>query len=171
MVDSNNSYRENSVTLKDVKIMFRNLAGLQTQFNAAGERNFSVLLDEATAKDLLERRWRVKKLKDQDDGTPGDYHIKVKANYKTGRPPRVILITSKGRTELGADEIGMIDVADVESVDLVLNGWYSDMNGGGFSAYLKTMVVKIREDELELLYASVPPAEEHAELVGANWSE
>lgn len=164
-----NSYRNESITLQDVKILFRNLAGRPGQYTSEGDRSFHVLLDEDTAAELTRREWRVKQLKPQEDGTPGDYHIKVKVNYKTGRPPRVILLSSKGRTELGAEEVAMIDVADIEKADVVLNGWYNDMAGGGFSAFLKTLVVKIREDELELLYAAVPEA--GASSTNEDWSE
>lgn len=160
--------RNESQTLRDVKLLFRNFSGRAGQFNAEGSRNFHILLDDATARDLEKRGWRVKQMKDQDDGTPGDKHLKVNVNYNTGRPPRVVLVTSKGQTDLGPDEVATLDVADIEKSDLVLNGWYSDMAGGGYSAFLKTLFVTIREDELELLYA-INPADtsEHED----NWNE
>lgn len=151
---------EESVLIKDAKLVFRNLAGRPGLYNSEGSRNFSVILDPKTANDLLKRNWRVKQLKPREDDEEGDFHLKVNVNYKTGRPPRVVTITSNGRTELGPDEVGMIDVADIQSADVLLNGWYSDMAGGGYSAFLKTLFVKIREDELELLYAGVPAANE-----------
>lgn len=162
--------RNESVTLKNAKILFRNLAGRPGAFTSEGDRSFHVVLSPELAKELADRNWRVKQLKPRDD-EDGDFHLKVKVNYKTGRPPRVVLITSGGRSELGAEEVAMIDSADIEKVDMVLNGWYSDMAGGGYSAFLKTMVVKIREDELELMYANIPetgavrPSEED------NWNE
>lgn len=164
------THRNESITIQDAKILFRNLAGQERQYNSEGTRNFSVVLSPEEADEYKKRGWRVKQLKPQEDGTPGDYHLKVNVNYKTGRPPRVVLLTSQGRTDLGPDEVAMIDVADIEKADLVLNGWYSDLNGGGYSAYLKTMFVKIREDELELLYASVPAANAAPEP-DDNWNE
>lgn len=151
---------EESVLIKDAKIVFRNFAGRPGLYNSEGTRNFHVILDPQTAKELTARNWRVKQLKPREDAEEGDYHLKVNVNYKTGRPPRVVTITSNGRTELGPDEVGMIDVADIQSADVLLNGWYSDMNGGGYSAFLKTIFVKIAEDELELLYAGTPAANE-----------
>lgn len=159
MVAGNNN-RDESVTLKDAHILFRNFQGRAAQYNTEGNRNFHVVLTEEQAKDLKARNWRVKQMKPREDGEEGDYHLKVTVNYKTGRPPRVVLISSQGRTELGPDEVGMLDVADIRSADMVLNGWYSDMAGGGYGAFLKTMFVKIREDELELLYAINPDAED-----------
>ena len=154
--------------IKDARLLFRNLAGSPTTFNAAGGvRTFHVILDEQRAKDLERRGWRVKKLKDREqDGevAEGDYHLKVTVNYKTGRPPRVVLITSKGRTDLGPDEVGIIDAADIEKADILLNGYWNDMAGGGYGAYLKSAFITLREDALEQMYANMPEAP-------AEWDE
>ena len=149
---------DENVLLENAKIIFRNFAGRPGMYNSEGDRNFSVVLTPEQAEDLIKRKWRVKQLKSREEGEEGDFHLKVSLNYKKGRPPRVVLISSKGRTELGADEVGLIDVADIDKVDMLLNGWWSDMAGGGYSAYLKTIFVKIREDELELRYAYLPEA-------------
>lgn len=147
--------KDESVLIKDAKLLFRNFSGRETMYNSEGDRNFSVLLDKETAENLKERGWRVKQLKPRDDEEEGDYHLKVTVNYKKGRPPRVVLITSKERTELGADEVSIIDAADIEKADVFLNGWWSDMAGGGYSAFLKTAFITLREDELEQMYAAV----------------
>lgn len=169
MAETNDKNRGNtSYTFKDVKLLFRNFSGRPGQYNNEGARNFSVLLNEEDARILAKGEWRVKQMKDQDDGTPGDKHLKVNVNYKTGRPPRIVLVTSKGQTDLGPDEAGTIDVADIQKADLVVNGWYSDMAGGGYSAFLKTLFVTIREDELELMYAVTQPAHDDA---ASDWAE
>lgn len=159
-----------SVLIKDAKLLFRNFAGREVPFNSEGDRNFHVILDPKTAAELKERNWRVKQLKSREEGEEGEYHLKVNVNYKKGRPPRVVLVTSKGRTDLGADEVGIIDAADIEKADVFLNGWYSDMAGGGYSAFLKTIFVTLREDELELMYADLPasPVENETDR---EWAE
>lgn len=144
------------IMIEDARITFRNFTGMERQFNSEGDRNFSVLLDPVQAKELKDEGWRVKQLRARDEEDEGDYHMKVIVNYKKGRPPRVVLVTSRGRTELGADEVGMLDTADIKKVDMILNGWWSDMAGGGYSAYLKTMFVTINEDALELKYGGMP---------------
>jgi hypothetical protein len=141
--------------IDDAKIIFRNFAGREGLYNSEGDRNFSVVLEPKLAKKLLDAGWRVKQLKPREEGEEGDYHLKVTVNYKKGRPPRCVMITSRGRTDLGADEVGLLDVADIKKVDLLLNGWWSDMAGGGFSAFLKSAFVTISEDALELRYAGV----------------
>lgn len=144
-----------TLTVFDARILFRNFAGEERQFNSEGDRNFSLVLEPERAQRLLAEGWRVKQLKPREEGEEGDYHLKVKLNYKKGQPPKVVMITSRGKTDLGADEVAMLDAADIKKVDVVVNGWHSDMAGGGYSGFLKTMYVTINEDELEMLYAGI----------------
>jgi hypothetical protein len=141
---------------EDCEIIFRNFSGIAREFNSEGDRNFSVIIPRDRALKMKDAGWRVKQLKPRGEDDEGEYHIKVKLNYKTGRPPRVVLITSKARTELGQDEVGMLDAVDIKKVDCIINGWWSDMQDGGFSGYLKTIFVTLNEDELELKYAVSP---------------
>jgi len=143
-----------SVMIEDAKLIFRNFTGLAKEFNSEGDRNFSVVLEPAVAEKLKVDGWRVKQLRSREEDEPGDYHLKVKVNYKTGRPPRCVMIapSSGTRTELGSEEISLFDAADILKADLILNGYWSEMAGGGYTAYLKTLFVTIREDELEIKY-------------------
>ena len=152
--------RKNNVTLalEGVQLLFRNFAGREREYNSEGDRNFSVLLDPETAKNMIDAGWRVKQLKSREEDEPGDYHIKVNVNYKKGRPPRVVLVTSGSRTDMGAEEVEMLDFAEIKNADLVLNGWWSDMAGGGYSAFLKTAYITIAEDEFSDKYADIPTA-------------
>jgi hypothetical protein len=136
-------------------ILFRNFAGVQKQYNDAGKRNFSVKLEPEMARQLLAEGWRVKQLKAREDDEEGDYHMKVTVNFSTGRPPHCVLLSSRGRTDLGMDEVMILDVADIKKVDCIINGWWSDMAGGGYGAFLKSIFVTINEDELELKYAAL----------------
>lgn len=142
-----------SVLIEGAKLVFRNFAGLAKDFNSEGDRNFSVILDPKRAEQMLAAGWRVKQLKPRDDDELGDYHLKVKLNYRTGRPPRAVQITSNNRVELGMEEVSMLDVADIKNVDLIINGYWSDMAGGGYTGYLKSIWVTINEDELDLKYS------------------
>ncbi len=147
-----------NLLVEDAKIIFRNFAGIERDFNSEGDRNFSVVLEPELAKRLIKEGWRVKQLKSREEDEEGDYHLKVIVNYKKGRPPRCVMITSRNRTELGADEVMIFDSADIKKVDLLINGWWSDMAGGGYSGFLKSIFVTIEEDELELKYAAMQSA-------------
>lgn len=162
-------HESKTLVLEDVKIIFRNFAGIEREFNAEGERNFSVVLPPELAKKMLDDGWRVKQLKPRgEDEEEGDYHIKVKVNYKKGRPPRVVMVSSRGRTDLGADEVDILDYAEIKQCDVVLNGWWSDMAGGGYSAFLKSIFITINEDELDLKYASLPDADQNPSVDRAD---
>lgn len=146
--------------IRDARLIFRNFSGRAKDYNNEGDRNFSVIIDPETARAMLAEGWRIKQLKPREEGEEGDFHLKVNVNYKTGRPPRCVMISAsnpKG-TELGADEVGTFDVVDIKKADLVINGSYSDMAGGGYSGYLKTAMITINEDELEMEYAQSPDA-------------
>lgn len=147
-----------SVVIRDAKILFRNFAGREREFNPEGDRNFSVVLDPDLAKQLLADNWRVKQLKPRGENEEGDYHLKVNLNYKKGQPPRVVMVTSSGRTDLGSDELDILDYIEIESCDMTLNGSWSDMSGGGYAAYLRSIYVNIHEDDLDREYAAIPKA-------------
>lgn len=144
------------VMIENAKLIFRNFAGREQQFNAEGDRNFNVVLGPKLAEKLKAEGWNVRQLRPVDEETPGDYVIQVTVNYKKGRPPRVVMITSQNRVELGSDEVGLLDVADIKQADIMLNGYEWSVSGNsGIKAYLKSAFITIDEDELEQKYALV----------------
>lgn len=149
---------ENTITFNDARIMFRNFAGKEGMYNREGDRNFCVMLEEALAKDLDADGWNVKALKSREEGDPDRPYLQVSVNFK-GRPPRVVMITSRGRVDLGENEVEVLDWADIRQVDLIVRPYEWSVNDkSGIKAYLKSIFVTIEEDELELKYADVPDA-------------
>lgn len=138
--------------VEDARIIFRNFAGKEGQYNREGDRNFAVILDYDTAKEMLEDGWNVKYLAARDEGDADTPYISVGVNFKN-RPPRVVLLTSSNRTHLGEDQVEVIDYADIKTVDLIARG-YDWMVGdkSGTKAYLQSMFVTIEEDALERKY-------------------
>lgn len=151
--------QNDSVVMEGVRIIFRNFTGKEGQYNREGERNFAVLLDEKTANAMAEDDWNVKWLRpreDQEEETPQAY-LPVSVSYK-GRPPRIVLITSGGRTNLGEEEVDMLDWADIVNVDLIVNPYRWEVNQkSGVKAYLQSMYVTIEEDALERKYSEKNP--------------
>ena len=144
------------ITIEDARILFRNFSGKEGQYNRAGDRNFAVLLDDGVAQELANEGWNVKYLKPREEGDEPQAYVQVTASYK-GRPPRVVLITIRGRTNLDEDTIDVLDWCDIKHVDLMLNPYHWEVNGKtGIKAYLHSIYVTIVEDELELKYADVP---------------
>lgn len=149
----------NNVVMEEVRIIFRNFAGKETEFNREGDRNFAVLIDDEIAKVMAEDDWNVKWLKpreDADEGETEQAYLPVSVNFKKGRPPRVVLITSRGRTNLDEDEVEMLDWVDITSVDMIIRPYHWNVNNKtGVKAYLQSIYIKIEEDELEQKYAEL----------------
>lgn len=148
------------VTIEDARIIFRNFSGAEGTFNAAGNRNFCVVLSEESAEELAALGWKVKYPKPREDGdTPLPYiPITVKWKKDGTRNPTVVLITNQGRsrTTLGEDELFLLDWAEIKNVDLIWRDFNWEVNGNmGHKAYLKSIYVTIQEDRLQLKYADL----------------
>lgn len=146
---------DNTVVMEDVRIVFRNFAGKEGQYNREGDRNFAVLLDDRTAELMQKDGWNVKWLKPREDEDPPQAYLTVAVNFK-GRPPRIVMITSRGRTTLHEDECELLDYADIRTCDLIVRPYEWVVNGKtGIKAYLQSIFVTIEEDALELKYADI----------------
>lgn len=146
---------DGNVVMENVRIIFRNFKGKEGMYNREGDRNFAVLLDEKTAELMAADGWNVKHLKAREEGDEEQAYLQVSVNFK-GRPPRIVMITSRGRNDLGEDECELLDWADIRNVDLIVRPYDWSVNGKtGTKAYLKSLFVTIEEDELELKYADM----------------
>jgi len=145
-----------TVTMENARIVFRNFAGLEGPYNQAGDRNFSVVLDDELA-DLMESDgWNVKRKPPREEGEDPFNHLQITVGYKGRSTPRIVLIGSQThkRTVLDQDTCDLVDWADIQIVDLVIRPYSWSVNGkSGIKAYLKTMFVTINEDPLEVKYA------------------
>lgn len=145
---------DKNLTLEDVTIAFRNFEGKEDVYNRAGDRNFSILLDEDRAAQMLKDGWNVKRLKPREDEAEGQPYITVAVSYKN-RPPKIGMVTSKNITYLGEAEVEMLDWVDIEQADVTLNPYEWVVNGKtGVKAYLATLFVKIYEDYLQLKWTA-----------------
>lgn len=149
--------QDNTVLMEGVQIIFRNFAGKEGQYNREGDRNFAVKLSDEVAEMLANDGWNVKQLQpreDDEEGLPQPY-LPVSVNYR-GRPPRIVIITSRGRTNLEEEQVEMLDWADIENVDLIVRPYSWEVQGKtGIKAYLQSMYVTIEEDELQRKYAEM----------------
>jgi len=140
----------NNVTIENCRIAFRNFSGKESKFNAKGSRNFVLLLDEQQAEDLERLGWSIKYLKPRDDEPQGQAFIKVAIAFDK-KPPKVLLVTTRGKTFLDEESIDSLDHVDIETADITLNPYEWDVNGlVGVKAYVKTLIIKQVEDYLEM---------------------
>jgi hypothetical protein len=147
--------------IEDARIIFRNFAGKEGQYNREGDRNFAVVLPPDIAKQMLEDGWNVRLLASREEGEEDTPYISVAVNFNN-RPPRVVLLTSTTRTQLNEDSVELLDWADIKSADLIARGYdWSVNNKTGTKAYLQSLFVTIEEDALERKYSihENPPTE------------
>jgi len=145
-----------NVTIEGARIVFRNFAGEEGQYNRKGDRNFAVLLDPDVAEEMAKDGWNIKTLRAREEDEEPQPYVQVSVSYK-GRPPRIVMVTSKGRTTIPEDQVEVLDWVDIANVDLILNPYQWAVSGKtGVKAYLKSMFVTIEEDELERKYSDVP---------------
>lgn len=151
---------DNTVLMEGVRIIFRNFSGKEGQYNREGDRNFAVLLDAKTAEVMATDNWNVKWLRprDEEEEQEPQAYLPISVNFK-GRPPRIVLITSRGRTNLDEDSVEMLDWADIINVDLIVRPYeWTVNNKSGVKAYLQSIYVTIEEDALEMKYNVLDPA-------------
>lgn len=136
------------VELEDVVVKWNwsHFDGREDTFNNEGDHNFTIILPEATAKELLELGWTgIKENEPYEEGDPPEWTMKCKISDKF-EMPRIFMI--KNERKLRAD---MSDLRDIrrdtcEQLDVILtpSRW---VNGPrtGVTAYVKEMYAKVKQ--------------------------
>lgn len=149
---------DGTILLEDHRIIFKNFAGKEGQFNREGDRNFCVVLeDDKLVKQLEKDGWNVKYLSPREDGDAPTPYLMVSVGFKI-KPPLIVMITSRGRTQLGEDECEILDWADIRDgrADLIIRPYHWNVrDASGIKAYLQSMYVTIEEDALQRKYADL----------------
>lgn len=145
-----------TITFENVRIGFRNFSGLEGKFNRGGDRNFVVFLDTPEADQLASQGFNIKYLKPRDEQDEPQAYLQVKVNFR-GRPPKIMMVSSKGKTPVSEDMLPILDWADLKSVDLIINASEWEVSGKtGTAAYLKSMYAILEEDDLDRKYSDTP---------------
>lgn len=146
-----------NIVIEGARIGFRNFTGEEGKFNRKGDRNFCVFFDDnELAVQLEEDGWNMKWLDAREEGDQPQPYLQVSVAYNQ-IPPNVILITGQGKTRLDEETVNMLDWAEIENTDIIINPYNWEVNGKtGVKAYLRSMYVTIREDEFASKYYDVP---------------
>lgn len=145
-----------NIVIEHAKIGFRNFSGKEGKFNPAGRRNFCVFLESDLGKTLENDGWNVRWLEPRDESEDRQAYLQVAVSFNN-IPPKIILITSNGKTQLDEEGVNILDWAEIENVDLIIRPYNWDVSGkNGIKAYVKSMYVTLVEDEFESKYFDVP---------------
>lgn len=143
----------NTLIMENAKIRFRNFSGRPDEFTREGDRSFALVIDdEDLANKLKEDGWNVRMRMPKNDGEDPWYYLKVKVNFG-GFPPKIIEVTSRNRVSLNEETVGILDSAELKSVDVEISPYHWEIGGrSGITAYLKTMYATIEEDPFVAKY-------------------
>ena len=152
--------RPKNLIMKEGKLLkggtWMNFSGEATKYSAAGQRYFNLMLDPESAEGLKEAGWNVKWTKGSEEYAPTPF-IKVNISY-ANKGPDIKIITSESKkvTNITEKTIGMLDYAEIVSVDVNINPYHSPLctDDFGYSAYLKSMNVYIVEDPIGDMYSA-----------------
>lgn len=157
------------VLMEGVRLVFRNFEGKEGPYNPPGAKSTGIILPDQEVdgvpldRAMLEDGWNVKYLnpseEEKEEGIEqGPAWIPVKVRYDGGKPPKITMITQRGRTMLDDDTVEMLDWAEITNVDVIIRAfpWGPNaMGASGIAAYVQTMFVTIEEDPLEAKYAEM----------------
>ena len=145
-----------NIVIEGARIGFRNFSGKEGKFNPAGRRNFCVFLEEDLARALEKDGWNVRWLQPRDEQEDEQGYLQVAVSYEN-IPPKIIMITSNGKTILDDESVSLLDWAEIAEIDLIIRPYNWEVNGkSGVKAYVKSMYISIVEDEFEKKWANSP---------------
>jgi len=151
---------KDNIVIEGARIGFRNFSGKEGKFNPAGRRNFCVFLEEELAKVLEKDGWNIRWLQPRDEQETPQGYLQVAVSFEN-IPPKIILISSRGKTILDAESVALLDWAEIKEVDLIIRPYNWTVNEkSGVKAYVKSMYITIAEDEFASKYYDVPDSAE-----------
>jgi hypothetical protein len=144
------------LVVENAKIIFRNFSGKSDKYNPQGFKTFCLLLEDDAAEMLQRDGWNIRWLPPREEGDSEQAFTNIRVNYDGYRKPKVVTLTSFGKTYLDQDTINMLDWAEIEKIDLVINPSYWEVGDkSGLKGYLKSMYVTLIEDPFESKYRDV----------------
>lgn len=146
--------RIDDLQIEGAHILFKNFSGKESTYNRAGNRNFSVRIDDPElAQKLADDGWNVRVMQPRDDEEGVRHRIEVTVRFDN-IPPKIRMISGGRMVQLDEESVGCLDTAEITNVDLVIHPARWEVAGrSGVKAYLRTMYVTIREDAFASKYA------------------
>lgn len=137
------------------RICYRNFTGKAGEYNAEGDRNFSLIIpDQDMAQKLIDDGWKVVIKENNDPDATPFMHMPIKVRFsKNGSGIPVWLISGSSRIRLDENTIGRLDRIQIESVDMDIRPWdWQKGNRSGRAAYLHAIRVYQKIDRFTAEY-------------------
>ena len=127
-------------------IRFRNFSGKPDQFNPAGRREFTIIIDDPELVKVLRKDgWNVREREGREEGEMV-YSMKVGVNYNN-IPPKIVRVCKAGQVPMNEETVGQLDFDEIKTFDLEISPYNWEVNGkSGVKGYVKTMYVVVEED-------------------------
>lgn len=153
------------VTVRGTKLRYRNFRGLGSDYNKEGDRNAKLIIDPQLAQELIDAHVDgVKITPPREEGDAPECTVKLLVRYwydEDGTPsntnPVVWLVTKNGRKRLLEKQVGEVDTADIDHVDVIFRiaPWKFGQKRG-LHCKLVSMFCFLVEDPLEEMYKDIP---------------
>ena len=139
----------NAITIKDCSVAYKNFRGIGGDYNADGDSNFTVVIDEEVARELKKAGYNIRVQPGRKEGDEDRYLLKVNVSYRFVAP-NIYVIDDGTRVKMAEDTVGRLDGANIDFVDLSFtpSHWKKGAREG-VAAYLKTLYVYLQVDELD----------------------
>jgi hypothetical protein len=145
------------LTIRGAKLLYLNMAGAPKEYNAAGMRNFLVVLDPINAAQLEADGWNIKWKQPKDAAESPYPTMKVHVRFDN-YPPSVTMFAKGKRIELNQNTVSLLDRAKIEKFDIVVvaSHWGPNAKGeSGYKTYLQQMFATLSPDDLEADYVDL----------------
>lgn len=139
----------------NARITHKNFSGAADQYNRAGDRNFSIIIEDEDVADRLKAKgWNVKTRPPRVEGEAPFMYLPVKVKFNDFGP-KVYLKSGIAMVELSEETVGRLDRIDILSVDLDVRpyDWTLASGKSGRTAYLESIHVTQRIDRFAARYA------------------
>ena len=152
---------QEKITIYGAKLCFRNFSGKPSEYNAEGDRNACIILNDEQAEELAQAGWPVKvrppREDHEDEGNFNFMKFKVKYGANPNLHPKIYRIVNGKQVLMTERTLGALDYDVIENVDVRLRPF--NYKPGKCSAYVDTMYVTVEDDPLAAKYATEPVAD------------
>ena len=107
----------NVITIKNSSVAYKNFRGIGGEYNNEGDRNFNVVIDETTARELKNAGYNIRVQPGRKEGDDDRYLLKINVSYRFVEP-NIYVIEDGTRVKITEDTVGRLDGANIDFVDL-----------------------------------------------------